>query len=114
MLNDPEKKSGPFVTALFVKPSGSAGTPMKVSSAPIAQSDIVPAILQSEGIETEFDFGRSVFEIQEGEERERRVVFHRRLSGNDEEVVFKIIGSGRDMNNWTVESRDKFVGDLYS
>lgn len=114
MLNDPEKKSGPFVTALFVKPSGSAGTPMKVSSAPIAQSDIVPAILQSEGIETEFDFGRSVFEIQEGEERERRVVFHRRLSGNDEEVIFKIVGSGRDMSNWTVESRDKFVGDLYS
>ncbi len=113
MLND-ESKSGPFLTALFVKPSGSAGTPMEVSTAPIAQEDVVPSILQSEGIESELDFGRSVFEIGEDEVRERRVVFHRRLGGNDEEVIFKIVGSGRDMNNWTVESRGKFVGDLYS
>lgn len=113
LLNAPSK-DGPFLTALFVKPSGSAGTPMQVSSAPIAQSDIVSAILQSEGIETELDFGRSVFEIGEDEVRERFVVFHRRLSGNDEEVIFKVTGSGRDMKNWTIESRDKFVGDLYS
>jgi hypothetical protein len=111
MLNEREQ---PFLTALFVKPSGSENAPLIESSAPIAQADIIPAILESEGIQTDSAFGRSLFDVEEGEMRVRRSVFHRRLGGNDEEVIFKIIGSGKNLNNWMIESRDKFVGDLYN
>ena len=109
LLNE---RNQPFLSALFVKPSGKSSTPLAESYAPIAQADLIPTILFSEKIETELDFGRTIYEVGEDEIRERKCVFHRRL-GNDEEVVFKIVGSGRDLNNWTVESRGKYIGDLY-
>ena len=112
LLDDPGK-SGAFLTALFIKPSGSAGTPLQVSSAPIAQADILPTILASEGIRSQQDFGRSVFEVSEGEERVRASVFHSWQKGDYEEVVYKIVGSGRDLNNWEVVERGKFVGNIY-
>ena len=112
LLDDPGK-SGAFLTALFIKPSGSVGTPLQVSSAPIAQADILPTILASEGIRSQQDFGRSVFEVSEGEERVRASVFHSWQKGDYEEVVYKIVGSGRDLNNWEVVERGKFVGNIY-
>ncbi len=112
LLNDPDK-SGPFLTALFIKPAGSEGTPLQISTAPIAQADILPSILQSEGVTSDIDFGRSVFEIDAGESRERRCVFHSYQSGKYEEVIFKIVGSGRSLDNWNIESRGKYIGDIY-
>jgi len=113
MLND-ESKSGPFLTALFVKPSGCAGEPLKTSSAPIAQADVMAAILQSENIKTDLDFGRSLFDVSENEVRERKIYFQsQKADGNYEDVVFKVTGSGRDLKNWVIESRGKYVGDIY-
>jgi hypothetical protein len=117
-LLNAEEKDAPFLTALLVKPSGSANEPLKISSAPIAQGDVIPTILQSEGIETEVDFGRSIFDVKEGEQRERRTVFHSLQynpdgSVNYEEVLFRIVGSGRTLENWSIVSRGKFIGDIY-
>ena len=92
---------------------------MTVSSAPLMQSDIIPTILQSEGITSYGDFGRSVLEIAEDEVRERRSVFHSLqhdpLDGslNYEEIEFKITGSGKLLSNWVVISRGKYVGNIY-
>ena len=112
LLDDPGK-NGAFLTALFVKPSGSAGTPMQVSSAPIAQADILPTILQSEGIASSQDFGRSILDVSENETRVRRSVFHSYQKGDYEEVVYQIVGSGRDLSNWEIVSRGKYVGNIY-
>ena len=86
---------------------------MQVSSAPIAQADILPTILQSEGIESSQDFGRSIFDVSENETRVRKSVFHSWQKGDYEEVVYQIVGSGRDLSNWEIVARGKYVGDIY-
>ena len=115
LLNDPSK-SGAFLTAFFFKPSGSSGTPLAVSTAPLAQADVIPSIIQSEGIETNIDFGTAISEVSEGDVRERWCVFHSLRDGNNyKEYVYRIVGSGKDLNNWVIANPDqeKFVGDIY-
>ena len=103
------------VAALFVKRSGSAGSPLVTSNAPVTQGDIIPAILESEGIESELDFGRSLFDVKEGESRVRICKFddwREDASGvrNDEVITFEILGNARDLNNWKIISRGEFIG----
>ena len=103
------------VAALFVKPSGSAGVPIVTSHAPVTQGDIIPAILESEGIEATGDFGRSLFDVKEDEHRVRICKFDdwkEDASGqrNDEVFVFEITGNARDLKNWKEISRGEFIG----
>lgn len=103
------------VAALFVKPSGSAGTGIVTSHAPVTQGDIIPAILDSEGIETPLDFGRSLFDVKEDEHRVRICKFDdwkEDASGqrNDEVFTFEIVGNARDLKNWKEISRGEFIG----
>ena len=106
----------PHVTALFVKESGVAEGELKVSSAPVIQGDIIPTIIKSEGIESDYDFGRSVFEIAEDEERVRTYNFQswqwKNDQRNDEVVIFEITGSARDLKNWRIISRGDYVGNF--
>ena len=105
------------VTALFVKESGKSGTPLVTNTAPVMQADIFPTILASEGIETDIDFGRTVFEIGEGEPRTRRYLFQSRQRINGEItyefIEFEVTGRARDVNNWKVVSRGDYVGMIY-
>ncbi len=103
------------VAALFFKPSGCAGTPMKTSAAPVTQGDILPAIIDSEGIQTDLDFGRSLFEIAEDEQRPRICKFDdwktdENNERNDEVITFRITGSARDLKNWEIIARGEFIG----
>ena len=103
------------VAALFVKRSGSMGTKIVTSNAPVTQGDIIPAILESEGIKTDLDFGRSLFDVKEGEKRVRICKFDdwkENANGerNDEVFTFEIIGNARDLNNWKEISRGEFIG----
>ena len=109
---------GPFTTALFFKPSGSAGTELQVNHAPVAQGDIIPSILASEGIQTTQDFGKTLFDFQEGDVRERTHVFQRREEQVDgpaiyEVIVFCIVGNSRDLKNWEIVSEGDWVGSIY-
>lgn len=109
---------GPFTTALFFKESGAAGTPMQTNSAPVAQGDILPTILASEGIEPSQSFGKTLFDYREGDERERTHVFQRRQEQVDgpaiyEVIVFRITGSSRELENWEVVSEGDWVGSIY-
>lgn len=107
----------PHVTALFVKESGRSGTGLQVNTAPVAQSDIIPTILASEGIQTDIDFGPSVFEIDENETRARKYVFPSWQSPdgvrNDELVIFEVVGSARDLENWRIVSKEYLGGSFY-
>ena len=97
----------PILTALLVKESGSAGTPLMISSAPVMQADIIPTILRSERIMTDTDFGRSVFEISETEARTRKYNFqsYQKDSGGYEVIEYEIVGRARDLKNWTIVNR---------
>ena len=102
-----ESRPNPILTALFVKESGSSGTPLQTSSAPVTQADILPTVLRSEGIENYGDFGRSVFEISETEIRTRRYNFqsYQSNTGGYEVVEYEIVGLARDLKNWRITKR---------
>ena len=106
----------PHVTALFVKESGKSGTPLVTNTAPVTQADIIPTILKSEGIISDTDFGRSVFEISPDESRKRKYCWQslQHINGaiDYELVMFEIVGTARDYENWTIVDR-YYVGDIY-
>lgn len=97
----------PILTALFVKESGSHGTPLTVNTAPVMQADIIPTILRSEGIETDTDFGKSVFEIPVDQPRKRKYNFqsYQKDTGGYEVIEYEILGPARDLSNWTIVNR---------
>ena len=105
-----------LVTTLLVKESGSHGSAIKTSKAPVMQSDILPTILRSEGIVTDVNLGKSVFEIPEDQVRVRKYNFQSLQYTNGEldyEVVeYEIVGRARDLGNWTIVDRYR-VGDIY-
>ena len=113
----PTDSGYPLITTLLVKESGSFGTSLKISSAPVMQADIIPTILASENIQTDIDFGRSVFEISETELRTRKYNFQSLQYTNgalDYEVVeYEIVGRARNLKNWTIVDRYR-VGDIYN
>jgi len=103
------------LTALFVKPSGVGEGELKTSSAPVAQEDIHATIFDSEEIDSELEYGISVFDIGEDDERERRYYFQRyiRDDGTYEVVKYKIKGSAKAFGNWEVTDRIKLDKSIY-
>jgi hypothetical protein len=98
------KLGGPKLTALFVKPSGSEGTKLKISSAPVHHSDIWPTIMQSENIAMPAEYGTSVFDVPENAQRERTFYWHTYKYDNTMDVYsYKVMGAGGDFSHWKLE-----------
>ncbi len=101
--------NGTRVTAMLFKKSGESGTEMKTSTAQISQDELWNTIYESEGLKS-LKSGESFFDIPEGVDRERRYLFELSVtledkSRADEIVTYKIVGSARDKDNWSIESR---------
>ncbi len=96
---DAKEMTRPVLTALFVKPSGVGSGDLKISKAQTSLKNIWATIIKSENIETNFDYGKSVFEIPEDVDQERTYVWHT-YGCKLIEYTYKIIGNGRDFNNW--------------
>lgn len=101
--------NGTRVTAMLFKKSGESGTEMKTSTAQISQDELWNTIYESEGLKS-LKSGDSFFDIPEGVDRERRYLFELSVtledkSRADEIVTYKIVGSARDKDNWSIESR---------
>ncbi len=108
--------NGTRVTAMLFKRAGESGTAMKTSSAQISQDELWATIYESEGLASLKD-GESFFDIREGEDRTRRYLFEMSVtledkSRADEIVTYKIVGSARDRDNWSIEDR-KVIGKIY-
>ena len=102
----------PRLTALFVKAAGDRGE-LRYSDAQVSQANLIPTLVKSAGISTGHDYGRSYFEVPEGENTVRYHKFQ--LSGNkyNEIVTFKVTGTGTDFKNWSIDSRTKLPGSFY-
>ena len=85
----------PARTALFVKPAGSAGTPLDISHAPVSPEQLHATIMESLFGDTG-GFGKTFFDMNEGDDVVREYVIN--LSR------YQIVGDGRDFDNW------EFVG----
>lgn len=108
--------NGTRVTAMLFKRSGESGTALKTNTAQISQDELWNTVYESEGL-TSLKTGDSFFDIPEGEERTRRYLFEMSVkledgSRADEIVTYKIVGSARDRDNWSIESRE-VVGKIY-
>ena len=89
------------LTALFVKPSGSYGTPLQINSAPVSQDNLWATIFKSENITSVQTTQKSVFDLSPSDLVERKYLWHYSDLGVFKEQQLSIVGSGRDYNNWT-------------
>ena len=115
--DDREPLMWAYVTPLFVKPAGVAEGALSVSGAPVYHGDLFATIVKSEGIVTDVDFGRSVFEFSEGEARVRPFYFQRydRVDGkvNYEQFVYEIHGEASVYDNWVQAERYYLGKNIY-
>ena len=108
--------NGTRVTTMLFKRSGESGTALKTNKAQISQDELWNTIYESEGLTT-LKTGDSFFDIPEGVDRERRYLFELSVtredkSRADEIVTYKIVGSARYRDNWSIENR-RVVGKIY-
>ena len=100
----PEK---PKLTALFFKPSGSAGEELVQSYAPVEHKNIWPTIFQSENIARDNKGVETLYDIAEGDTtRERTHIYNTYQSSQCELYTFKITGPGTDFDNWELVHTD--------
>ncbi|MCL1851881.1 MAG: hypothetical protein FWF88_02480 [Peptococcaceae bacterium] len=83
----------------FVKPRGSAGTPLTQSSAPVSHENLLPTILQSEGLD-HASYGVSAFDVPEDADVIRHFYYHLYQSSGNVLEHFEIRGNARDFGNW--------------
>lgn len=116
------KIDGPRLTALFVKPSGEGenvqvnNATLKISPAQVSHENLWGTIFKSEGISVS-GFKPSVFDISETENQTRTYLwdYHDRAYTKYWECKYQIVGSARDINNWTISEEDIVLveRDLY-
>lgn len=87
---------------LFYKPSGSRGTPLEYSNAPVSTDNIIPTVIKAVGGDSK-SFGKALDEVGE-DDVVTRYHYCPLLNSNQIEkahTAFKIIGDANDFNNWT-------------
>ncbi|MBQ7646397.1 MAG: sulfatase-like hydrolase/transferase, partial [Clostridia bacterium] len=119
-ISDKKPLDGIRTTALFVKPKGSSGSELKKSSAQVCHDNMWPTIFQSAGISTKTDYGKSVFDIKEGEDMERTYLWHAMITDEETknksfiEYRYTIKGSALDFNNWEITDQKEYDKYLYA
>ena len=111
--SDTKELSGVRRTALFVKKSGDSKTPLSISSKQVCQDNLWATIIESEGIETSINFGRSVFDIAEGETVTREYIFQRMDDGFFENITYRVVGDSSDFDNWEIVDRVNIDGSVH-
>ena len=116
-VSDTKYLDGKRQTAIFFKESGKSDEPLAYSSSQVSQDNLIPSIVESEGIQTDIDFGESYWDIPEGEDRERRYFLIRSLRDKDDNradelVEYKIVGDGSNFENWEIV-KETLIGYLY-
>lgn len=96
---DSQRLNYSSTTGLFIKPSGSAGTPLADSDAPVSLANFEATVLKEAGISTE-GYGTSALDIPSDANVTRR--FFYRVNSDKEDVLeeFEIKGDARKFSNW--------------
>ena len=109
--SDTKEPSYAYVTALFVKPAGVSEGETVNNYAQLDVDNVLATIKEATGIATDVP---TVFEVAEGEEQVRRLMFQRAFKNESgktvyENIVYEIRGSGKDFANWTIVERYDLV-----
>ena len=102
----------PRLTALFIKPTNATGK-LQYSSSQVSQDNLIPFLIESSGINTNADYGRSYFDI-EYEENTVRCHKFQLDDISDQIVKFRIKGKGSDFKNWAIEKRTNIGSGFYN
>ena len=103
---DPSDPFAPKLTAMFVKPSGSSGVPLKTSQAQVSHEDLWATVFKSEGLGGNTWAGMSVFDVPEDSDRVRKQYYYvgkRNVKGIDE-YIYEITGPARTPTEMQVAS----------
>ncbi len=111
-MDDTVDVEGARVTALFVKESGSHGTPLAYSSAPVCQENLRAEIVKSAGLKTQNDYGAAFSDVDENADIVRKYYFEKSNGDKDEIVVYHIEGDAKNFANWTLHER-LVIGEIY-
>lgn len=112
--SDHEPPLNPHTIPIFFKASGDSEG-FETSEAQVAQENIIPAVLKSEGIKLS-GLPLALGDISEGDEIARRYYFQcrdRRISTRYVQYEYEIIGSARDYKSWVIKKQYP-VGNIYN
>ncbi len=106
--NDFSPLEEPIVTALFVKPSGKAGTPLEFNHAPVSPDQFRPFIYAEAGLPHE-ELGKTYFEVTE-DSNAPRYLYHRLIRKNNSPeklLIYQVKGDANQFKNWELmETRE--------
>lgn len=90
------------VPILFVKPAGASDEELKVSDAPVSHTEFISTILDGFSLDYQ-DYGRTIYDIGETEDRERFYYYSALYTNEDGEVElreYKVDGDSRNAENY--------------
>lgn len=105
-LDLPQKTAVPI---FMVKPANAAPEALRVSEAPVSHTDFIPTVLNGFQID-HTDYGRTVFEISEQEDRDRYYYYSALYSDEQGEVElreYKVSGDAADSGSY------RFTGNTW-
>lgn len=93
----------PTSPILLVKPARAADIPCRISTAPVSSLDVLPTVMEGvEGADAD-KYGRTVFDIAEGEQRDRLYYETTSRGGHDWKLYEYVVRPGLDdMENWVL------------
>ncbi len=107
------KYNSATTTALFVKESGKEGTPLKISEAPVSQSNFLATIAESAELKNCQDFGVPYSKVDVNSTTPRYHYLQTQpRSGEDVNYRYEIVGDANEFDNWKITG-EWVIGNLY-
>ena len=114
---DTELPNKPHMTALLAKPSGVSDGELTESKAQISTKNLFATVLSAAGSPKASDYGETVFEVPENEDRARLYYFQavegNLYEGDYRNAVYEIVGAGDDFKNWHLIKVDDLGKNIY-
>lgn len=113
--SDSREPSYAYVTALLVKPAGVSEGEIVNNYAQLDVDNVLATIKEAAGIATDEP---TVFEVPEGVDQVRHLMFQRWPSSEKGEtsweyITYEIVGNGKDFANWEIISRESGKDSIY-
>ena len=113
--SDTKEPNDSYVTALMVKPAGQSKGEMTKNYAQLDVDNVLATIKEASGIATDVP---TVFEVPEGEEQVRTLMFQRSYKNEAgktvyENIEYEIRGNGKDFSNWVIVNQYPLNKSIY-